>query len=83
MSIINQNKPHQVNQTPVHLLHALDAAIPQQLLDHWRISVDSLCERARPLVKTAPSCSRDGQNDQIQDTSDSGKGDVPSVGGAA
>jgi hypothetical protein len=26
MSIINQNEPYQVSQTPVHLLHALGAA---------------------------------------------------------
>jgi hypothetical protein len=42
--------------------------IPQQLLDHWRIPIDSLCERARPLVKTAPSCSVEGQIEPLQNT---------------
>jgi hypothetical protein len=73
-----------IHDCPLYPVRPITATvIPQQLLDHWRISIDSLCERTRPVVKTAPSCSGDGQNDQIQDTSDAGKGDVPSVGGAA
>jgi hypothetical protein len=41
--------------------------IPQQLLDHLGISIDSLCKRARPLVRTASSCSVEGQIDRLAD----------------
>lgn len=70
-----------IHDCPLHPVRRITAtAIPQQLLDHWRISIDSLCERARPLVRIAPSCSGEGQNGQFQETSGVGKDDVSSVG---
>jgi hypothetical protein len=39
--------------------------IPLRLLDHWGISIDSLCHRARPLVENASSCSVDSQDDHL------------------
>jgi hypothetical protein len=39
--------------------------IPLRLLDHWGISIDSLCERARPLVENASSCSVEGQSERL------------------
>ena len=73
-----------IHDCPLYPVRPITATvIPQQLLDHWRISIDSLCKRARPLVKTAPSCSGEGQNDQIQDTSGARKGEVPGEGSAA
>lgn len=38
--------------------------IPLRLLVHWGISIDSLCNRARPLVESASSCSVEGQIDR-------------------
>ena len=53
---------------PLHAVRPITAkVIPQQLLDHLRISINSLCERARPLVKTASSYSVEGQFDRPAD----------------
>lgn len=35
-------------------------SIPLRLLVHWGISIDSLCDRAKPLVENASSCSVEG-----------------------
>lgn len=68
----------EIHDCPLHSVRPVTATvIPQQLLDHWHIPVYSLCERARPLVKTASFCSVEGQNDQIQDTFGASKGEVP------
>ena len=57
-----------INDCPLHPVRPITATvISQQLLDHWRISIDSLCKRARPLVKTALSCSKDSQIEALQD----------------
>lgn len=58
----------QIHDCPLHPVRPVTAkVIPQQLLDHWRISIESLCVRARPLVKTASSCSVEGQIEPLQD----------------
>jgi hypothetical protein len=58
-----------IHDCPLHPVRPITATvIPRQLLDHWRISISSLCERARPLVKTAPSCSVDCQIEPLQTT---------------
>ena len=57
-----------IHDCPLHPARPITAkVIPQQLLDHLQIDIDSLCERARPLVKTAPSCSVEGQIDHLAD----------------
>jgi hypothetical protein len=57
-----------ISECPLHFVRPITATlIPQQLLDHWRISIDLLCERARLLVKTAPSCPEDDQMEPLQD----------------
>jgi hypothetical protein len=62
-----------IHDCPLHPVRPITATvIPQQLLDHWRISIDSLCERARPLVKTAQSCPVDSQNGPLRSVSQSG-----------
>ena len=58
-----------IHDCPLHPARPITAkVIPQQLLDHLQIDIDSLCERARPLVKTAPSCSAEGQIEPLQNT---------------
>ena len=55
-----------INDCPLHPVRPITATvISQQLLDHWRISIDSLCERARCVVETTPSCSVEGQIDHL------------------
>lgn len=56
---------HDCSLHPVRPITA--TVIPQQLLDHWGIPINSLCERARPLVKRAPPCPVDGQIDPLAD----------------
>lgn len=57
-----------ISDCPLHPVRPITAkVIPQRLLDYWGISSDSLCERAKPLVKTAPSCSGEGQIEPPQD----------------
>ena len=57
-----------ISDCPLHSVRPVTAkVIPQRLLDYWGISIDSLCERAKPLVKTSPSCSEDGQIGPLQD----------------
>jgi len=57
-----------IHDCPLHPVRPITATvIPQQLLDHWRISIDSLCKRVKPLIKTAPSCSGEGQFEPLPD----------------
>ena len=60
-----------ISDCPLHPVRPITAkVIPQRLLDYWGITIDSLCERARPLVKTAPSCSGEGQIEPLQNKTD-------------
>jgi hypothetical protein len=55
-----------IHDCPLHPVRPITATvIPKQLLDHWRIPIDSLCERARPLVEPAPSCSVDDHIERL------------------
>ena len=39
--------------------------IPIALLQHWRVKPSDLCNRARPLVENASSCSVESRNDRL------------------
>ena len=51
-------------------------SIPHTLLDHWHLTAEDLCERARLLVETDPPCSAEGLNGHLQDASLNTKGEV-------
>lgn len=71
-----------IHDCPLHPVRPITATvIPQQLLEHWRIPIGSLCERARPLVKTASPCSAEGQIEPLQTTNHETDGKVQVQGG--
>jgi hypothetical protein len=51
-------------------------SIPQTLLDHWHLTAEDLCERARPLVEAQPSCSVEGQIDGLPDVKPNVEGEI-------
>jgi len=47
---------------PLHPVRPITTkSIPIALLQHWRVKPSDLCDRARPLVENASSCSVEGQ----------------------
>jgi hypothetical protein len=47
---------------PLHPVRPITTkGIPIALLQHWRVKPSDLCDRARPLVENASSCSVEGQ----------------------
>ena len=51
-----------IHDCPLHSARPITAkVIPLRLLDQWGISINSLCNRARPLADTATPCSVDRQ----------------------
>lgn len=70
-------------ECPLHEVRPITCkSIPLRLLNNWFISLEDLCERARPLVETSSPSSVEGQIGDLQTASgqDHTKASVEGVG---
>lgn len=59
-----------IKTCPLHSIRPITCkSISRELLDHWHLQAEDLCDRARPLIETSPSCPVEVQNNHLQDES--------------